>query len=295
MTEQLRAKRDVAPAEGRHINGSALAETSQTTKTAMKIEILLLFPFCRPDEELIFDRVNGIVFKRENPVFTFDCEIPRIVDIMIASPRLQFREAFNADCADFSEGFEKMPSNFFNIDESLPHLQENLQRLSKTCSSAFNIFDAMIFGLVNDDLIPTEIFNKTSAQPPVKKNRLRRENEIANPRQRRAVGAAIAVGAAAAGAVAIVATAGYAISVDVKSKKRQELLEKKINENRQRLASLTTVVELLDESIDEVAKMIRKSETPIITFSGIELGEDKKMREKMVDADTNTLNNFFAS
>ena len=153
----------------------------------------------------------------------------------------------------------------------------------------------MIFGLVNADLIPTEIFNKTSAQPPVKKNRLRRENEIANPRQRRAVGAAIAVGAAAAGAVAIVATAGYAISVDVKSKKRDELLEKKINEDRQRLASLTTVVELLDESIDEVAKMIRKSETPIITFSGIELGEDKKMREKMVDADTNTLNNFFAS
>ena len=66
-------------------------------------------------------------------------------------------------------------------------------------------------------------------------------------------------------------------------------------EDRQRLASLTTVVELLDDSIDEVAKMIRKTETPIITFAGLELGEDEKMRETMVDADPNTLNNFFAS
>ena len=261
----------------------------------MKIEILLLFPLYRADDEFIFDRINGIVFRREDPVFTFDSEVPRIVDIMIASPRLQFREAFQADCADIDEGLDMMPRNFFNIDGSLPDLQENLQRLSKTCSSAFNIFDAMIFSLVNDDLIPTEILNKTSSQPPLKKNRLRRDEPTAISRQRRAIGAVIAGGAAAVGAVAIVATAGYAISVDVKSKERDELLERKINEDRQRLASLTTVVELLDESIDEVAKMIRKSETPIITFAGIELGEDEKMREKMVDADPNTLNNFFAS
>ncbi|CBY09328.1 unnamed protein product [Oikopleura dioica] len=127
------------------------------------------------------------------------------------------------------------------------------------------------------------------------KNRFRREDRINTPRQRRAVEAVIAGTAAVVGAVAIVATAGYAISVDVKSKKRDELLEKKIDEDRQRLASLTTVVKLHDESINEVAKMIRKSETPIITFSGIELGEDEKMREKMVDTDPNTLNNFFAS
>lgn len=93
-------------------------------------------------------------------------------------------------------------------------------------------------------------------------------------------------------AVSMVANLGYKASVDVKLKLRDELLVKKIDEDRQKLASLTTVVELLDERIDEVTKMMRKSIQPIITFSGIELSADDKMKKKMVDTDPHSQNDF---
>ena len=86
-----------------HINGPVQTDVSQKPKHEMKIVLFLLFPLYRANDEFIFDRTSGIVFRREDPVFTFDSEVPRIIDIMIASPRLKFREAFQADCGDLSE------------------------------------------------------------------------------------------------------------------------------------------------------------------------------------------------
>ncbi|CBY16392.1 unnamed protein product, partial [Oikopleura dioica] len=113
----------------------------------MKIFLILTLPFCKPDDEFVFDKSNGIVFRKEEPIYTFDSEIPARINIMVPSPRQVFRTSLQADCADTSQGLPPMGRNFFNIDGSIPELEENLQHLSETCSEAFNIFDSMILSL----------------------------------------------------------------------------------------------------------------------------------------------------
>jgi hypothetical protein len=124
VTQQLCTRHDGATRRETTYKRASTDRSKSEAKNEMKIELFLLLPLYRANDEFIFDRTNGIVFRREDPVFTFDSEVPRIIDIMIASPRLQFREAFQADCGDLSEGLDKMPKNFFNIDDSLPDLQE---------------------------------------------------------------------------------------------------------------------------------------------------------------------------
>lgn len=257
----------------------------------MKIFLIFTLPFCKPDDEFVFDKSNGIVFRKEEPIYTFDSEIPARINIMVPSPRQVFRTSLQADCADTSQGLPPMGRNFFNIDGSIPELEENLQHLSETCSEAFNIFDSMILSLVKNELVFTEDYKPELHEKQKTKPKLMRRETSARRRRRREV---VIATIATVAAVGMVANLGYTATVDVKSKQRDELLEKKIDEDRQKLASLTTVVELLDESIDEVAKMMRKSKKPIITFSGIELSADDKMKERMVDTDPNSLNDFFA-
>jgi predicted HTH domain antitoxin len=255
----------------------------------MKIILFFTLPFCKPDDEFIFDKSNGIVFRKEEPIFTFDSEVPARINILVPSPRQVFRTSLQADCADRNQGLPPMAKNFFGINGSIPDLEENLEHLARTCSEAFNIFDSMILSLVKDELVYTDDFKPELQDQPRSKPKLMRR-ETRRRRKREIIIATVATVAA----VGMVANLGYTASVDIKSKQRDELLEQKINEDRQKLASLSTVVELLDQSIDEVAKMMRKSKQPIITYSGIELSADDKMKERMVDTDPNSLNEFFA-
>lgn len=286
MTPQLTAP--PSSTDSSHIKTDPAEDSSEQQET-MKIILIFTLPFCKPDDEFVFDSSNGIVFRKEEPIYTFDSEQPARINIMIPSPRQVFRTSLQADCADRDQGLPQMERNFFGINGSIPELEENLQYLSKTCSEAFNIFDQMILSLVKNELVFTEDFKPELHEKPRSKPKLMRR-ETRRRRRREIVLATVATVAA----VGMVANLGYTASVDVKSKQRDELLEKKIDEDRQKLASLTTVVELLDESIDEVAKMMRKSKQPIITFSGIELSADDKMKERMVDTDPNSLNDFFA-
>ena len=47
-----------------------------------------------------FDYSNGVLFQENEPLWTYDADIPVRVNVLLDSPREKFRRALNADCGE---------------------------------------------------------------------------------------------------------------------------------------------------------------------------------------------------
>ncbi|CAG5080973.1 Oidioi.mRNA.OKI2018_I69.PAR.g9756.t1.cds [Oikopleura dioica] len=280
-----------------------------------------------------FDYSNGVLFQENEPLWTYDADIPVRVNVLLDSPREKFRRALNADCGedylleskptnffgrngtDFNETTEDCLLGFRTFDEVIKSFMgEDLtiswrHKLDSSDRKSFNLFknaypeDPLTYeeylknGLPKNPVRPRQLFSSfKEAYPndPLTYEEYLKKGLPKNPVQTRNRRAAMA-GGAVIGGVAIAGSYVYTGVVDAKSRARDAVLAAEIELERRRIEKLEEVVETVNDKIDEAVKRIRKAKRPIVSYGGLTIPNDAKAVERILEGADAEINQYFAS
>ena len=273
----------------------------------MMIRLAIIFSaaFCY---NYTFDHANGVLFQENEPLWTFDADIPVRVNVLLDSPREKFRRALNADCGE-DYLVEKKPQNFFGRNGT------DFNETTEDCLLGFRTFDEVIRSFMGEDLTMSWNYERNSSDRAAfdryrknspedrltyeewqKKGRpiyQGEENLLPENRARRTRRAAFA-GAAVVGGVAVAGSYVYTGVVDAKSRARDALLAAEIDIERRRIERLEEVVETVNDKLDEAIKQIRKAKRPIVSYGGLTIPNDAKAVERILEGADAEINQYFA-
>ena len=206
---------------------------NQNTAKMIRLAIIFSTAFCY---NYTFDYSNGVLFQENEPLWTYDADIPVRVNVLLDSPREKFRRGLNADCGE-TYLVEKKSRNFFGRNGT------NFNETTEDCLLAFRTFDEVIRSFMGEDLTMSwdykrdsmdrrEYYNFKKNYPNetityeeyVKQGRPLFPSEIRRRNRRAAM-----AGAAAVGGVAIAGSYIYTGVVDAKSRARDAVLAAEIN------------------------------------------------------------------
>lgn len=262
----------------------------------MKTKILLILAQAFA-ELFTFDKENGVIFSKKEDIYVFDASAPTQVPIMFASPYHQFREDAQADCGNPGNGIIPKEKNFFDLKAE----DKAMESISEHCETAFRVFDDILLDMIGADLLFTDAYERKlddmvnqRRMAAFKQRNPRSTTTLARRprRKKRAIGVATAAGVTVAATGISLAYTGY---VDAKSKQRDEELQYQIDDSRRAIAELSQSFELNTEMIGELAKQIKKSQSPIIVRGGIQISNGEIMQKDVLDGNPQSIIEYFAA
>ncbi|CAG5101413.1 Oidioi.mRNA.OKI2018_I69.YSR.g17064.t1.cds [Oikopleura dioica] len=210
---------------------------------------------------------------------------------------VKVRESVQADCGYPESGIIGKEKNFFDLEPS----DNSMKTISEHCETAFRVFDDILLDMIGADLLFTDAYAEkldemvNQRRVNTLKKRTARSTQSAKrntSRKKRAVGVAAAAGVTVAATGISLAYTGY---VDAKSKQRDQELQFQIDDSRRAISELSESFELNTEMIGELAKQLKKSQSPIIVRGGIEISTDQIMQKDVLDGNPQSTIEYFAA